>query len=78
MAAQLLRWTTRALVAGATAGSSLVSAPAAAAPAPAEAAGDVVVTGAASVALLLVLAGALLALGPRLLRLVRSRAESPR
>ncbi|MFG2038339.1 hypothetical protein [Dactylosporangium sp. NPDC048998] len=73
---RLHRWTARVLATGAGAGSALASGPAAAAPpdgAPALASGDVVVTGVASVTLLLLLAGAVLVAVPRLFRLVRSR-----
>ncbi|WP_432979854.1 hypothetical protein [Dactylosporangium sp. CA-233914] len=75
---RILRWTARALVGAAAVGSALAFGTAAAAPpgtapgsGPARAVSGVVVTGIASVTLLLLLAGAVLVATPHLLRLVR-------
>nr|BFE65212.1 hypothetical protein GCM10020063_097380 [Dactylosporangium thailandense] len=75
---KLHRWTARTLVGGATVASALVFGRAAAAPPrtvpgaePARAVSGVVVAGVASVTLLLLLAGTILVVAPRLIQLVR-------
>jgi hypothetical protein len=75
---RLHRWTARALVGGAAVGSALAFGTASAAPPgsvpghdPARAVSNVVVTGVASVTLLLLFAGTVLVVAPRLLRLAR-------
>jgi hypothetical protein len=75
---RLFRWTARVLLGAAAVGSALAFGTATAAPPgsvpgrePARAVSGVVVTGVASVTLLLLLAGAVLAGGPHVLRLIR-------
>ncbi|WP_433080518.1 hypothetical protein ACQP1P_43330 [Dactylosporangium sp. CA-052675] len=75
---RLHRWTARALVGGAAVASALAFGSAAAAPPrtvpgaePARVVSGVVVAGVASVTLLLLLAGTILVVTPRLIRLVR-------